>query len=46
MFIINPLHGGNFGNLFSSHPSTEERVARLRAMAAELGQGPQPGPWN
>jgi len=46
MFIINPLHGGNFGNLFASHPSTEERVARLRAMAAELGQGPQPGPWS
>ena len=46
MFIINPLHGGNLGNLFASHPSTEERVARLRAMAAELGQGPQPGPWS
>jgi heat shock protein HtpX len=46
MFIINPLHGGNFGNLFSSHPSTEERIARLQSIAAELGQGPQPGPWS
>jgi heat shock protein HtpX len=32
MFIINPLHGG-FSGLFSSHPATSERVARLRDMA-------------
>jgi len=32
MFIINPLHGGLSG-LFATHPSTEERIARLRAMA-------------
>jgi heat shock protein HtpX len=32
MFIINPLHGG-IGGLFSTHPSTEERIARLKAMA-------------
>jgi heat shock protein HtpX len=31
MFIINPLHGG-IGGLFATHPSTEERIARLRAM--------------
>jgi heat shock protein HtpX len=31
MFIINPLHGGISG-LFATHPSTEERIARLRAM--------------
>jgi heat shock protein HtpX len=31
MFIINPLHGG-MGGLFATHPSTEERIARLRAM--------------
>jgi heat shock protein HtpX len=30
-YIINPLHGGLAG-LFSTHPSTEERIARLRAM--------------
>jgi len=32
MFIINPLHGG-IGGLFSTHPATEERIARLKAMA-------------
>ena len=46
MFIINPLHGGGMSALFSSHPSTEERIARLKAMAAELGQAPKPGPWD
>ena len=46
MFIINPLHGGNLGNLFASHPSTEERIARLKAMAAEMGQAPDHGPWS
>ena len=33
MMIINPLSGGGIDNLFSTHPSTEERVARLQAMA-------------
>jgi heat shock protein HtpX len=46
MFIINPLHGGNFGSLFATHPSTEERIARLEAMAAEMGQKPERGPWG
>jgi heat shock protein HtpX len=46
MFIINPLHGGGMSSLFSSHPSTEERVARLKAMAVEMGQAPAPGPWG
>ena len=33
---VNPLaaHGGGFARLFSTHPPTEERVARLEAMAA------------
>jgi heat shock protein HtpX len=33
---VNPLqaHGGAMMSLFSTHPRTEERVARLRAMAA------------
>ena len=46
MFIVNPLHGGGLASLFSTHPSTQERVARLQAMAAEMGQAPQPGPWS
>ena len=33
MMIINPLSGGGLRGLFSTHPSTEERVARLMAMA-------------
>jgi heat shock protein HtpX len=34
MMIINPLSGGDLKGLFSTHPSTEERIARLHAMAA------------
>jgi heat shock protein HtpX len=33
MMIMNPLSGGGLRGLFSTHPSTEERVARLLAMA-------------
>jgi len=33
MMIINPLSGISFDRLFSTHPSTEERVSRLMAMA-------------
>ena len=32
MFIINPLTGGGVDNLFSTHPSTENRVAALLQM--------------
>lgn len=39
MFIINPLSGKNFDNLFSTHPKTEERIARLEALAQEWGRG-------
>jgi len=54
MFIINPLSGADFGGLFATHPPTGERVARLRAMAAEMGQASEPvrapapaqGPWS
>ncbi len=45
MFIVNPLHGGISG-LFASHPSTTERIARLKAMAAQMGQAPATGPWT
>lgn len=34
MFIVNPLRGGTgLMNLFRTHPATEERIARLEAMA-------------
>lgn len=32
MMIINPLSGSGLSGLFSTHPKTEERVARLMAM--------------
>jgi heat shock protein HtpX len=34
MMIMNPLSGGGLRGLFSTHPSTEERVDRLLRMAA------------
>ena len=33
MMIMNPLSGGGLAGLFSTHPSTEERITRLLAMA-------------
>jgi heat shock protein HtpX len=36
MMIINPLSGVSFDSLFSTHPKTEERVARLMAMAKQF----------
>ncbi|WP_082343419.1 zinc metalloprotease HtpX [Vulgatibacter incomptus] len=32
LFIVNPLSGKSVSRLFSTHPPTEERVKRLRAM--------------
>ncbi|HWQ18288.1 MAG TPA: zinc metalloprotease HtpX [Methanotrichaceae archaeon] len=32
MFIVNPLSGKAMASLFSTHPSTEERIKRLMAM--------------
>ena len=39
LFIVNPLSGEGMQSLFSTHPSTEARIARLRSIAAEMGQG-------
>lgn len=33
MMIMNPLAGGGIDSLFSTHPKTAERIARLEAMA-------------
>jgi heat shock protein HtpX len=33
MMIMNPLSGGGLRGMFSTHPATEERVARLMQMA-------------
>jgi heat shock protein HtpX len=32
LFIVQPLTGSDFARLFSTHPPTEERIARLMAM--------------
>ncbi len=32
LFIVNPLHGFSMAGLFSTHPSTADRVQRLRSM--------------
>ncbi len=51
MFIINPLSGGGLRGLFTTHPPTGERVARLRSMrpsgGAMLDAAPAraPSPW-
>ena len=57
MFIINPLSGHGVDNLFTTHPSTENRIAALQQLAAEMGAGgtasagaggntPRRGPWG
>ena len=33
LFIVNPLSGRSMASLFSTHPTTADRVARLRALA-------------
>lgn len=38
MMIINPLSGEGRDNLFSTHPSTANRIARLEDMARQGGQ--------
>jgi heat shock protein HtpX len=45
MFIVNPLHGGISG-LFATHPPTEERIARLKAMAGADATPVRRGPWG
>lgn len=38
MMIINPLSGEGRDNLFSTHPSTANRIMRLEDMAKRMGQ--------
>ncbi|QND51060.1 zinc metalloprotease HtpX [Phyllobacterium sp. 628] len=40
LFIINPLSGKGTDSLFSTHPSTENRIAALEAMVEEFRQQP------
>jgi heat shock protein HtpX len=39
LFIVNPFTGSTLARLFSTHPPVEERIARLRALAARLHGG-------
>ena len=39
LFIINPLTHHWIDNLFATHPSTENRIAALERLAAEMGRG-------
>ena len=49
LFIINPLHGHAVDGLFSTHPSTENRIRRLQELAQSMN-GPsvhdRRGPWG
>jgi heat shock protein HtpX len=58
LFIINPLSGHGVDNLFRTHPSTENRIAALEQLAAQIGtrsatpwltneaDGPARSPWD
>ncbi len=57
MFIINPLSGRGFDNLFTTHPSTQNRIAALQALAQHISPTPRQhhrspppaqgrGPWG
>jgi heat shock protein HtpX len=57
MFIVNPLSGARMDNLFSTHPNTQNRIARLREYADDMTGGapatlgtaparPPRGPWG
>jgi heat shock protein HtpX len=58
LFIINPLSGARMDNLFATHPATENRIAALQQLAAQMGVhtgmgqryadsgAPAGGPWG
>ena len=39
LYIVNPFRGSAFAQLFSTHPRTEKRIARLHQIAGTMGYG-------
>ena len=37
LFIVNPFEGDRVSRLFATHPPTEQRIARLREIARDMG---------
>lgn len=49
LFIINPLAGHGADNLFSTHPNTRNRIAKLMQLTQRFGRptsAPAAGPWG
>ena len=46
LFIVNPLHGRNMDNLFSTHPNMENRIRKLENMTLSGGGGQGPIDYN
>ncbi len=46
LMIINPLSGRGADNLFSTHPSTQNRIEKLMAMAGNAPDTSKRGPWS
>ena len=50
LFIVNPLTGQGMDSLFSTHPSTANRIAKLQDMARGMygaaQEAPRRGPWG
>jgi len=39
LYIVNPFRGSGFAQLFSTHPPTPKRIARLQQIAGSMGYG-------
>ena len=39
LYIVNPFRGSGFAQLFSTHPPTQKRIARLQQIASSMGYG-------
>ncbi|HBK91749.1 MAG TPA: zinc metalloprotease HtpX [Parvularcula sp.] len=46
LMIVNPLSGRGADNLFSTHPSTQNRIERLLRMAGAGVRRERAGPWG